>query len=287
MSSSYCGPLPVRTSPMPDELISSWLMRLANANAVTRSTLVREIIGLDQLQQFSESCGAKVQARLSSLSNLSEQQVASLFFRDEISRVPGFYLKDQSTLTYGWLSFHQPLRPGHGFTPCTYCWEEDETPYIRRCWRENFFTICPHHKKPLQQRCDGCGERFSSSLASSLALPYYFGSPLSVCRRCAVDARCARTHTAPAGDEELDKTLLLESLLHEVFSQGAFSICDADLIGKLLVRHQDRRYPVFEEAILKRRRSKLWPSSPFNRRYTDPEHERRLQGRTYSKPWQG
>jgi hypothetical protein len=151
---------PVRYKPFPDELLSSWLVRLARGHGLRVQTFCNLIFG-NQLQVWnrdidrlgpdwlvdvlSERTGTPIEtARVTTLRSF-EGRVYPVF------RTSG---------TLQWITtlqiFHR-TRQGFGMQYCPQCLFEDQVPYFRKAWRVAFVTTCSRHQCMLRDRCRACG----------------------------------------------------------------------------------------------------------------------------------
>ena len=150
---------PIRFKPLPDELLSSWLMRLSHGHGMKVQTFCNLIFG-NRHQVWNRDID-----RLAPTWLLDE-----LIFRTGTpSNVAyGTTLKAFEGILYGsfkpagtlqWiqtLKMYHRKRQGFGLQLCPYCIQEDEIPYFRKAWRITFNTICPTHRCMLIDRCPSC-----------------------------------------------------------------------------------------------------------------------------------
>lgn len=167
---------PVKVVPARDELLSSWLHRLAFAHGLSP-------------YNFGESLGVGSGAWSARLDlDLPECLLNILHHQTGISRdrIAGATIgadkwrplllslrrsgrKDQAT----WLQF------------CPLCFTEDQTPYFRRQWRRASVMTCRRHRRPLLDRCPSCRNGLSPFEQRAL-LPQHH------CTHCGFDLREAK-----------------------------------------------------------------------------------------------
>ncbi len=175
------GHWPVAAGPQPDELLSSWLHRLAFGNGLPpkalgpaldlgsgawsgRLDLALPAIARDQLVRCTgltpgavggmTLAGAGARALLSPL-------------RADLS--PGRRGRRQAA----WLQF------------CPQCLAEDEEPYFRREWRLATTIVCARHGSRLLDRCPACGQGLAPINQASLR-------PQNDCATCGFDLANAK-----------------------------------------------------------------------------------------------
>lgn len=150
---------PIHLKPLPDELLSSWLIRFAHAHGYKTESMCRHLFGRDH-----------------QVWNRDIDKLAPEFTKDGMLRATGATIEQFSQTTFrpmeGYLSesinvnglspwivpigiFHRARqRPGLMF--CASCLREDPIPYYRRGWRLAFSTVCTTHHTHLFERCPFC-----------------------------------------------------------------------------------------------------------------------------------
>jgi len=148
---------PAHPKPLNDELLSSWLVRLAAANSQKLHTFskvawpevelwnrdVDRLAPEDVLRVVSERTGTPV-------TRVREATLGAFAGR--------LFEKHSPNGSAAWLLplgvFHR-IRRNYGLQYCPVCLAE-EPPYYRRIWRLAFVTICPRHDVMLRDRCPTC-----------------------------------------------------------------------------------------------------------------------------------
>lgn len=194
---------PAHIKPKDDELVSSWLTRLALAhglNAVEFSSIVwpNKPIFRDNMYGISDSEILETLARRTAIPSETAQAMllnayaGSLYTTNKIAKLDGRSLFEDRP----WV---MPVDPGlktkqFGLQFCPQCLQEDEDPYFRRRWRLAFITLCETHGELLHDRCPKCGERVNLE-ARSLAIKIKLQrGALAYCFHCNYDLRNTR-HT--------------------------------------------------------------------------------------------
>jgi hypothetical protein len=151
---------PIRYKPHPDELLASWLVRLARGHGLRVQTFCNLIFG-NRLQVWNRD-----------IDRLGPEWIVNAL--SEHTGTPIDVARGTTLRTYeGWLYpafkvsgslqwmtslqvFHR-TRQGFGMQYCPQCLYEDVDPYFRKAWRVAFITTCPKHRCMLRDRCMDCG----------------------------------------------------------------------------------------------------------------------------------
>ena len=140
--------LPSHPHPLPDESVTSWFIRLAQANGTTLKTLLRYRIhrqgyhmGLDHdigmplklVQNISDATGCT----LKEIENITLNKYYDWIF-------PAGSVNDVSnwTLPIGGCTF--PEGQLSSYPVCSKCLGEDLVPYFRKTWRLKFFCFAQY-----------------------------------------------------------------------------------------------------------------------------------------------
>ncbi|MDP3651667.1 MAG: TniQ family protein [Rhodoferax sp.] len=151
---------PIRYKPFPDELLSSWLVRLAHGHGLKVQTFCNLIFG-NRNQVWNRDVdrfGPEWLVRELSVRTGTPMDVAyATTLRSYEGRL---YAKFRASGTLPWLQtlkvYHR-TREGFGLQYCGACLAEDATPHFRKAWRVSFNTICVKHDRMLHDRCPQCG----------------------------------------------------------------------------------------------------------------------------------
>ena len=155
---SFTGTLwPVHLKPQEDELLSSWLARLALAHGQTVATftsrvwpgriLVARDVDLWNDPGIFETLSIKTgtpPARVFAATMASYE--GWLFDKPRKCHLPWALPR------YLNISPHRPF----GLQFCPWCLASDKEPYFRRQWRLALMVLCPLHRTLLLDRCQSC-----------------------------------------------------------------------------------------------------------------------------------
>jgi hypothetical protein len=154
---------PVHLKPKPDELLSSWLVRLALTNSLSPNAFYSLIVpgktalptNIDVTKDrgflwfLVRKTGAQI--NLVSATTLLEFQAYFAQYQNLGSTCP-------PRITHQWIlptNYFSDVPPLFGLQFCPLCLLE--VPYFRRAWRLAFITLCERHHVLLLDRCTQCG----------------------------------------------------------------------------------------------------------------------------------
>lgn len=146
--------------PQPDELLSSWLVRIAHGHSMKIQTFSRIALGKGQEtwnRDIDRQAPDWLVGAISKHTGVSEADV----LRTSL-------LTYQGTLypKYRWSGQQYWLLPlnmidtsfqHHGLQYCPLCLAQDPKPYFRKRWRIALYTMCTKHQCMVHDRCPECG----------------------------------------------------------------------------------------------------------------------------------
>ena len=193
---------PVKVFPARDELLSSWLHRLAFAHGLSPHHL-GEILGVGS-GAWSTRLDLDLPEFLLNLlhrqTGVGRDRIAGATIGAETWRplvLPARRNKRKGQAS--WLQF------------CPLCLVEDETPYFRRAWRRASVMTCRRHRRALLDRCPSCCTGLAPFEQRAL-LPQHH------CAHCGFDLRDAR---APGTNREIrQRAELIDDLVRLEAAKG-------------------------------------------------------------------
>jgi len=220
---SYVGRLPCATRPKPNELLSSWLTRLAHDHLLKAHTLGKMLFpgahvwNTDLDRSASEGMLNILAERTSTPLSRVEQTVlrryeGRLHSRTSASSIAHWLLP---------LGIYHRTRRYNGLLFCPSCLRKDgTTPYFRTHWRLAITHICTDCGVCMQERCPECKRpvtffRVELGRKSTLA-----DKPISHCFYCGLNLSTVPTELATTS--ALDDQIELERILHEGWSEQVF-----------------------------------------------------------------
>lgn len=151
---------PIRYKPLSDELLSSWLVRLARGHGLRVQTFCNLIFG-NQLQVWNRDVdrlgpGWLVDV-LSARTGTPIEVARGTTLRSYEGRLYPVFRASGALQWITTLQMFHRTRQGFGMQYCPQCLFEDRVPYFRKAWRVAFVTTCSTHQCMLRDRCVGCG----------------------------------------------------------------------------------------------------------------------------------
>ncbi|MCG9053513.1 TniQ family protein [Laribacter hongkongensis] len=197
---------PAHPHPLTDELLSSWLVRIAHANGLKVQTFCHREFGQNHQvwnRDIDRLAPDWLLTRLEESIGLSLDTVRATTLLPYRGRL---YHQQPSSGQLRWvlpLQIYHRTRQGFGLQYCPHCLAEDAEPYFRRAWRVAFYTFCPKHNVMLLDRCPACGSGVAFHRLE-LGHPQQISiDSLSVCAGCGFDLRQAATTTINIWDEHV------------------------------------------------------------------------------------
>ena len=150
---------PIRYKPQPDELLSSWLVRLSVGHGLRVQTFCNLIFG-NQRQVWNRDIDRLAPDWLINELSLRTGTPIEIAQVTTLRAYEGqLYQRFRTAGTLPWiqtLRMYHRKRVGFGQQYCAACLAGDDSPYFRRAWRVSFNTVCPRHKLMLRDRCPAC-----------------------------------------------------------------------------------------------------------------------------------
>lgn len=150
---------PAHPHPLPGEVLSCWIVRIAHANGLKVQTFCDNEFGksfqiwnrdIDRnapdwlLRILSQKTGTAIKQARHTTAALYEQRLFPVLH-------PASQLR--------WLmpvkKYHR-LHKGFALQYCPECLKEDDIPYFRLSWRLALYTFCPRHRILMADRCHNC-----------------------------------------------------------------------------------------------------------------------------------
>jgi len=234
----FTDPLwPIRYKPLPDELLSCWLVRLAHGHGLKVQTFCNLMFG-NKRQVWNRDIDRLAPPWL--IEELVRRTGTSpeIAWNTTLHAYEGIlYSKFRFAGALQWiltLKMYHRTRQGFGLQFCPSCLAEDTVPYFRKRWRIALNTVCTRHGTMLLDRCSECGtgvafHRLDMTRADAIEV-----TPLSYCHSCGFDLRNAVAEKPIVYDREASQ-LLFE--LNRQFDQD-IEIGSEWGVGKFAVMHQ-------------------------------------------------
>jgi hypothetical protein len=208
----------IRPRPLDDELFTSWLVRLAWANAEKLHPFCHRRLGMvrhswqHDLDRWADPLAIE---QVAAATGLPEERV----FATTLASCEGV-LCDSHIHAGGvhWILSVKPFyrtRKWYGQQYCAACLQEDPVPYFRRIWRLSFMVACPKHGTLLADACPHCGAPVSFHEGDYAHRRFPIDAcRITLCRQCGEDFRL---HAAPPADPDVVR---FEQGLIETMAEG-------------------------------------------------------------------
>ncbi len=189
------GIWPVHLQPQKDELLSSWIIRLAYAHGFKVESFCTKVFGYRSTiwnRDIDVLAPIHVLDAIQRISGCTEHQVRSTTLKSFEGRI--FEEINTGGINHWILSLgiKHRNRTLKSLMFCPKCLEEDEKPYFRRSWRLGFITICLKHKCFLKVECENCHSVIAPHRSDMLIRSTFTESDLMVkCWKCGFDLRMA------------------------------------------------------------------------------------------------
>jgi len=226
---------PIHFKPLPDELLSSWLVRLAHSHGLKVQTFCNLIFG-NRLQVWNRDIDrlapAWLVAELSDRTGATIEQVMDTTLQSYQGIV---YHRHRASGTLAWiqsLKLHHRKFEGFGLQFCPECLATDKEPYFRKSWRVAFNTSCAVHNCMLHDRCPVCSQGAAFHRNDMRGAEYPTTVLLSECHHCGFDLSKSQSMQSNYVNKDIGIFLsnLIQKLLDEALGQ-------AEIDNLLVMRH--------------------------------------------------
>jgi len=183
---------PCHLSPLPDELLSCWLLRIAHGHHLKIQTFCDQVFG-KQNQLWNRDIDRLAPPWL--LSRLSKRTGTSVLRVAETTISSYQNLLFNKIRRSGIQQWVLPLELWHrkylgfGIQFCPLCLQDDEEPYFRKRWRLALYTVCSIHKVKLCDHCPSCGTGVAFHRNDQGKYGSYAGNSITCCHQCNFDLR--------------------------------------------------------------------------------------------------
>lgn len=150
---------PAHPQPISDELLSSWMVRLAHANGCKVHTFYSMEFGRDRQiwnRDIDRLAPDWLVEGLAIRTKISKDRVINISLRSYDGVV---YEKHNAQGNTKWilpLGIYHRTRRRKGMQYCPVCLATDDIPYFRKHWRLAFYTECDIHGVLLRDACTKC-----------------------------------------------------------------------------------------------------------------------------------
>lgn len=150
---------PIRYKPFPDELLTSWLVRLAWGHGLKVQTFCNQVFG-GRHQVWNRDVDRLAPEWLVNELVARTGTPWEMAYGTTLRAYEGMlFPRFRTSGALPWiqtLKMYHRQRQGFGLQFCPACLAEDEKPYYRKSWRVSFNTMCTRHLVMLRDRCPQC-----------------------------------------------------------------------------------------------------------------------------------
>lgn len=185
--------LPVHVKSLPDELLSSWLIRLAHAHGQKLQSFSAKLFGRDKAIWNRDIDKLAPDWLITRLSEVTASPIRTVLHTSLRAYEGVLYEHHQPNGNTRWILplgiYHRTYR-NHGLLYCPRCLTEDAAPYFRRKWRLAFSTVCTKHRINLLDRCSQCNSPVAPHRSDMQSKEYFpVNNQLVYCWKCGHDLR--------------------------------------------------------------------------------------------------
>lgn len=223
----------IKFKPFNDELLSSWLIRIARAhrtiptsftNMHFKNMYAKNIIWQRDLdiwapKQLIEEISYKSNISYETLFNCTLKSYSGVL----VEKITG---KTKTPFVQSLGNYCHIKRNG-GLRFCPHCLNEDKEPYFRKYWRLSFYTACTKHNVFLQDRCPKCKTPLTLSKS-------YKNMDFTHCYKCGFDFRQSIIEQIPACSFGLDAIKTLMDVLSKGYMEREHGRIDSLEIFRIL-----------------------------------------------------
>lgn len=182
---------PVCVDPLPNEVLSSWLNRIALANGLAPRSFA-DVLGLRRgmwSPRLELRLPRHVALSLSHQTGVSDKSISAMSMNGDASIPLLLPLRENAARDRSnWIQY------------CPQCLANDDAPYFRRHWRLASRVSCFEHGSGLRDRCPACRSGIASFDQGELI-------PQQFCARCGFDLRTAKRKNISAPARRLERSI--------------------------------------------------------------------------------
>jgi site-specific recombinase XerC len=193
--------LPVHLKLLPDELLSSWLIRLAHAHGQKLQTFCAQLFGRDKAiwnRDIDRLAPDWLVAKLSEVTATPIERIAAATLKSYGGYLYEHHQPNGNTRWILPLGVYHRTHRNSGLLCCPECLAEDVVPYFRRSWRLALKVACTKHKSWLIDCCPSCNSPIEPHRSDMHSKEYFpILNQLVYCWHCGGDLRMLKNKTQP------------------------------------------------------------------------------------------
>lgn len=235
---------PIHFKPLPDELLSSWLVRLAHSHGLKVQTFCNLLFGNTRQLWNRDIDRLAPDWLLQALSDRTGTPIEQVFQSTLRSYEGWLYPKIRTSSTLQWITvlklIHRTFE-GYGIQYCPQCLTEDAEPYFRKCWRVAFNTICVKHNCMLHDRCQNCGVGVAFHRVDIGNEKIADITSIAICHHCGFNLQKSIPKEIMVHNQELRRWLEMQSTDLGLVNKRALD-CDTLTVSRQIVMLLTSRY---------------------------------------------
>lgn len=184
---------PVHLKPFPDELLSSWLVRLAHGHGLKLQTFCALVFGRDKSiwnRDIDKMAPDWLISKLVERTGASFQMVMDTTLKSYEGILYEHHQPNGNTRWILPLGVYHRTHQDFGLQFCPRCLAEDTEPHYKKQWRLAFYTECERHQILMHDRCPECSAPVNYHRAEMGTRSLLKGSTVH-CHSCGFDLRCS------------------------------------------------------------------------------------------------
>jgi hypothetical protein len=243
--------LPVLIKPLPDELLSCWIMRYSKELLTKSHTFCKFVYKTENVWNRDVDLNAsdKFLAELAAKSFLSYGKVLETTLK---SYYPNLFVG----VGRKWIipiGIYHRTRKNAGQMFCPGCFRNDNIPYYRKKWRLSLSVVCPDCKINLIERCPKCDSPISFHRLEVGRKESILKHDVCLCHECSFDFRKTK---AKAANESL---INFQSFLYSTLDRGyndsnQYSHLYFDVVYQMnrIISSSQEKFRAFDKELSKR-----------------------------------
>lgn len=175
--------------PLPDELLSSWLVRLSRAHGLKLNTFSRLVWSKSTIwnRDLDKSADGAFITIVQDKTGYSHEIIQKTLLSSYTSILYENHNPKGNTSWIMPLGIFHSTRTRHGLQICPLCLAEDSMPYYRKSWRLSIFTSCIKHRIELFDRCPKCNKPILFHRGEIGERDKLIGESFTLCSFCGLD----------------------------------------------------------------------------------------------------
>lgn len=185
---------PAHPKPLPDELLTSWIVRLARANGLKLQTFCDRVFGKEHQLWNRDIDRLAPSWLLTSLANHTGTPISAIRLMTLDIYRGRLYHQRSPTGQLRWIlpaGIYHRTRRRFGIQFCSQCLADNQEPYFHTQWRVAVLTYCSMHRMLLHDRCPVCKAPIAFHRRELGHPSITDPGPLCLCHACNFDLRNA------------------------------------------------------------------------------------------------